>query len=211
MDGLSDYRPNKNGVWKPLGASNHTGETRETDDYYATDPQAVDLLIEAGAEIPMDVWECACGGGHLARQLAWHGHDVIGTDLVQRGYGTGGVDFLQQTEVPWDKDRDYAVGILTNPPYKHADDFVLHALKLLRKGDKAFFLLRTGFLEGARRYERIFSNCPPVRMWQFSRRIQCAKNAAFEDFRQRGGSAIAYAWYEWEVGNYGTTEVRWIY
>jgi hypothetical protein len=32
--------------------------------------------------------------GSISEVLIEHGHDVISTDLVDRGYGTGGVDFL---------------------------------------------------------------------------------------------------------------------
>lgn len=52
---------NKSAMWKIIGASNHTDEERQTDDYYATDPIAVDKLL--AVEQPNHrIWECACGG-----------------------------------------------------------------------------------------------------------------------------------------------------
>lgn len=41
-----DWSGNVNSVWKTLGASNHTENEREADDYYATDPIAIDKLLE---------------------------------------------------------------------------------------------------------------------------------------------------------------------
>ena len=40
-----DWTGNKNSIFKTLGASNHTDKERENDDYYATDPIAIDVLI----------------------------------------------------------------------------------------------------------------------------------------------------------------------
>lgn len=38
----------------------------------------------------------------------------------------------------------------------------------------------------------------------------CAKNANFEEMKQGGGSAVAYAWYVWEKGYNGDTIIKWI-
>lgn len=40
-----DWVGNKNSIFKTLGASNHTEKERQSDDYYATDPIAIDVLI----------------------------------------------------------------------------------------------------------------------------------------------------------------------
>lgn len=56
---MSDWVGNRNSVYKMLGASNHTDKEREKDDYYATDPIAIDKLLTV--ERPNEnVWECAC-------------------------------------------------------------------------------------------------------------------------------------------------------
>ena len=73
-------------IWKTLGASNHTEEEREANDYYATDPAAIDKLLQT-ERLPRNVWECAAGGGHLAKRLREKGYNVLGTDIVQRGGG----------------------------------------------------------------------------------------------------------------------------
>ena len=90
----------KRNIFKTIGATNHRsdgelslGGRRVEHDFYATDPIAIDRL-ESKFCIPQFVWECACGTGCLSERLKDHGHDVVSTDLVDRGYGTGGVDFL---------------------------------------------------------------------------------------------------------------------
>ena len=103
-------------VFATLGASNHSVNDREENDYYATDPIAIEKLLEI-EKFNSKVWECACGEGHLSKVLQSKGYDVKSTDLIDRGYGQSGIDFLQCNEV-FDGD------ICTNPPYKFAKEFV---------------------------------------------------------------------------------------
>lgn len=48
-----DWTGNKNSIFKTLGASNHTTKERENNDYYATDPIAIDSLIMGGGKFPI--------------------------------------------------------------------------------------------------------------------------------------------------------------
>lgn len=57
----------------------------EEHDYYATEPKAVELLLEQETFCPY-IWEPACGEGHISKVLARHGYNVHSTDLVYRGY-----------------------------------------------------------------------------------------------------------------------------
>lgn len=43
-----DWTGNGKSIFTTLGASNHTGKERETNDYYATDPIAIDALLSGG-------------------------------------------------------------------------------------------------------------------------------------------------------------------
>ena len=38
----------------------------------------------------------------------------------------------------------------------------------------------------------------------------CAKNGNFQQMKEGGGSAVAYAWFVWEKGYIGDTKVHWI-
>lgn len=70
--------------------------------------------------------------------------------------------------------------------------------------------LKLQFLEGIGRYNDLFSKYQPKTIYVFSKRIMCAKNGEFEKMKQGGGSAVDYAWYVWEKGNYNKTEIKWI-
>ena len=40
------------------------------------------------------VLEPACGGGFISQPLMDNGYDVLSTDLIDRGFGNGNIDFL---------------------------------------------------------------------------------------------------------------------
>ena len=53
-------------IFKLIGVTNHAKGEREINDYYATDSIAGHLLLEVEPELN-NIWECACGEGHLAK------------------------------------------------------------------------------------------------------------------------------------------------
>lgn len=55
-------------VFTVLGSSSHALENREAFDYYATDPKAVEMLLELEQFAPV-IWEPACGEGHISKVL----------------------------------------------------------------------------------------------------------------------------------------------
>lgn len=188
-------------IFRALGASNHTEEEREQHDYYATDSIAIDVLLSK-ATLSHDVWECACGGGHLSKRLEELGYNVRSTDLIDRGYGIGGVDFLKCNE-PFNGD------IITNPPYKYAREFVEHGLKLIPDGNRVFMFLKLQFLEGKNR-RQLFDSGQLKKLYVSSSRILCAKNGEFTKMRASGGSCLAYGWYEFEKGYNGKPIIEWV-
>ena len=156
---MKDWTGNKKSVFATLGASNHSKQERETMDYYATEPKAIDLLASK-FDIPHRVWECACGGGSLSQRLKERGHEVISTDIIDRGYEgfNGECDFLSRLFHPT-IEGDYA--IVTNPPYKFVTEFVLTALDVLPDGCYLCLFLKTTALESRGRWEKIYKTTPP--------------------------------------------------
>ena len=100
--------------------------------------------------------------------------------------------------------------ILTNPPYKYALDFIKHSLDILPDNGLCVMFLKTQFLECQRRYDELFSKNPPMFMFQFIKRVLCAKNADFQRMIDGGGSAVSFAWYVWKKGYKGDTIIKWI-
>lgn len=207
---MKDWTGNASGVWKTVGASNHAAGERERDDYYATDPSAVDKLLAVERPHPL-IWECAAGGGHLARRLKECGFEVYASDILDRGYPLDvHLDFLTANWFDIPRGGSDLFDILTNPPYKYAKEFVLKALDLLPAGGRCYMFLKLTFLEGRARRRLLFDRTPPRTLYVFSDRMFCAKNGAFDAMREMGGGAVAYAWYVWEQGYRGDTVIKWI-
>ena len=195
---MKDWTGNSRSAHATLGARNYALNERETNDYYATEPKAIELLCELETFSPT-VWECACGEGHLAKKLTEKGYKVISSDLIDRGFGKGGVDFLK-CDKPFDGD------IITNPPYKFAKEFVEHALEIITDGHKVVMFLKLQFLEGKAR-RKMFEKYPPKKIYVSSGRLRCAMNGDFEKYAK--SNAVTYAWFIWEKGYTGNTIVGW--
>lgn len=84
-----DWTGNRKSTYVTLGASNHSLKEREKNDYYATSPEAIDKLLEH-EKLETNLWEPACGEGHLSKRLIEFGHNVYSTDLINRNFGVGG-------------------------------------------------------------------------------------------------------------------------
>lgn len=172
------------------------------DDLYETPPEAIQTLL--GAEkLPECIWEPACGPGAIVRPLRAVGHRVYATDLVDYGLddSESRVDFLME------KHPDFFIGaVVTNPPFKLARQFVVHALAI--GVPKVVMLLRLAFLESDSRRAildngwlarvHVFRNRLPM-MHRAGRGTQVAKTAS---------QAIAFAWFVWDRDHKGPTELH---
>lgn len=192
-----DWIGNKKSTFVTLGASSHSDNERQREDYYATEPKAVEELLKIET-FCNSILEPACGEGHISEVLKRNGYNVVSRDLVDRGYGDV-ADFLSVDNTLWNGD------VITNPPYRYAQEFVEKALQIVPKGRKIAMFLRLQFLEGKKRKE-LFIQTPPKTIWVSSSRLRCAING---DFAQAGSSAAAYAWFVWEKGYCGSTTVKW--
>lgn len=75
-------------------ATNQRNPDAEKHDYYATDARAVELLLEQET-FTGPIWEPTCGEGHISEVLKSNGLRVYSSDLIDRGYGCPGLDFME--------------------------------------------------------------------------------------------------------------------
>jgi hypothetical protein len=213
MERQKDWSGNTKSIYVTLGASNHVEEEREENDYYATHPKAVEMLLDL-EEFDNNILEPCCGEGHISKVLEAHGYNVRSMDLIDRGYGECGIDFLKF-------DEEVDADIITNPPYKYAQEFVEHAMDIVTNRHKVCMFLKLTFLESSGRKE-LFKKYPPKKIWVSSSRIPCGKNGDFYDRDKNGNikydkngnpkevsSAVCYAFFVWEKGYSSDTTVGW--
>lgn len=169
---------------------------RPENDFYPTDPIATKALL-AEEEFVGSICEPACGDGAICKVLEdWGYKNIIATDLIDRGYGESPYDFL--------KSERTAANIITNPPFKLAQEFVEHSLRLTT--GKVAMLCKLVFLEGQKR-KTFFETTPLKRVYVFSKRIPFYRNGEKGDL---GTSMIAFAWFVWEHGYEGEPTIKWI-
>lgn len=185
------------------GASNHSDVIREENDFYATPPIATKALLNIiNIDKSKTILEPCCGKGHISKILENNGFKVISNDLIYRGYGNGGIDFLLDETINND------LNIITNPPYKYAQQFVEKSLDYVKEGNYVIMFLKLTFLEGGKRYE-MFKKYPPKYIYIFSDRVNSSLGGDFEKDNETGG-AVCYAWYIWEKGFNGNPIIDWI-
>lgn len=202
---MKDWTGNSKTTFVTLGASNHSEGEREVNDFYATDPESLEIFLKAlerdGFKLHKRIWECACGQGHLSRVLENNDYYVMSTDLIDRGYGRGNLNFLESSS-----ENGVERDILTNPPYKYAKEFVEHSLEILKDGYYCIMFLKIQFLEGQER-RKLFNKYPPKYVYVNSARQTCYING---DMSKKMSSASCYCWFIWEKGFTGEPIIRWI-
>lgn len=162
-------------------------------DFYPTPPWATKALLVKEA-FGRDVWEPACGDGAISDVLKQAGYRVNSSDIVDRGYGRV-EDFLRS--------KKRSESIVTNPPFKLAEEFVRKALAVTTF--KVAMLLRLSFLETQQRY-RLFQETPLETVYVSSRRLSLYKGG----IEVLSSGAVAYAWFVWRHGYRGKPRLRWL-
>lgn len=191
---------------------------REALDYYSTPTEEVTNAMLA-ASINLEdkiVLEPCVGGGHMMKGIIAYENKIwpqtplkiIGTDIKDRGYSQPGIELMYGEHCDFLSD-DYPIDkadlIIMNPPYATIEPFVIRALEI---APEVLMLGRNQFLESESRYENIFKNNPPDKIFQYVDRIQCYKNG---DTSITGSSAQAYAWFYWNRNQtYGGTYLEWL-
>lgn len=125
-----------------------SGYDRQKNDFYPTPPWVTRGLLDC-VTLRGSVWEPCCGDGAMARVIQATGQPVVASDLMDRGFGTAGVDFLACDSFPAS-----CRSMVTNPPYgdgggseKGANvpgallGFVRHAIRLTEQADGQLALL----------------------------------------------------------------------
>jgi len=171
----------------------------QPNEYYATHPTVtLDLLrVES---FHHTILEPACGGGFISKPLMDNGYDVLSTDIIDRGFGNGGIDFLLY---------EFEVGvydIVTNPPYSLFIPFLEKAIGICK--NKVAMLLPLSFITTKQR-SKLYKTYPPHTIYVYEDRICIAKNGEFEKY----SSVInpqQYAWFIWHKGFNGNPTIKWI-
>jgi hypothetical protein len=169
---------------------------RHTNDWYVEPASAVHSLFDV-VQFSGAIHDPACGCGTIPETARARGYRTTGSDLIYRGWGIGDCDFLT--------DETIHDNIVTNPPYKLAEEFVRHGLEV--STGRVAVLVRISFLAGQRRRKELFEPWPPEAVVVLSARPSMPPG---ELQHTRGNGTADYCWVTWYVGHIGgLTKLVW--
>lgn len=173
--------------------SGNTNKERPKSDFYQTPYSMTEQLLQ-NEEFIGNVLEPSCGKGAISKVLKDHNFDVTSQD-----YDEGlGIDFLK-----FNKKFD---NIITNPPFRLANEFVKKSLELAN--NKIAMLLPLNYLHGVTRLNEIYNLKKLKTVYVFTRYPLLTQDLR-EDGKYKTGMMV-YAWYIWDQKYYGYPEIRWI-
>lgn len=177
-------------------------EPADSPDDFPTPPWATRALLEHVLDrkkiANQSCLEPACGEGHMAKVLKEYFKEVRYSDAYHYGYGPIR-NFLtypyEANAVDW---------VITNPPFRLAEEFVLRSLNVARCG--VAILARTVFLESSGRYREIFEQRPPSIFAQFVERVPMVKGR----LDIKATTATGYAWFVWDKEDRRPPRLAWV-
>ncbi len=172
-------------------------------DLYNTPVEALDALFERVRVDPDKLYFEPCAGKNIISDYMKEkfGVTMVTNELFNHGVSDYKEDYLNPNSLAseyWDFDT-----IITNPPYKLAQEFVQEGFKYAKT---QYHLLRLSFLEGKRRKEELFSLMHLKKVYIFSYRISCSKG--IEEEKQ--ANAVSYCWLEFDRDYVGNPEIEWL-
>lgn len=160
-------------------------EGRDTNDFYVTPSETIKAILQAEPMVGT-IWEPSCGTGAISEELIAHGYEsVVSSDLIDRGYGVGSVNFLK-TNLNVDN-------VITNPPFSLAREFVDHALKCASQ--KVIMLAKIQFLAGQKRHF-LFQDPAFKGIYVCKKRLKMKR--AYEEKAYKNGGMMDFAWFVWD-------------
>ena len=169
----------------------NTKGDRIDNDFYPTPEIAISKLLEKES-FEGNIWECACGDGAISKILIEKKYNVYSSDLINRGYGETGIDFLKTNKI-FDN-------IITNPPFKLSLEFALHGFKSVK--NKMVLFQKLVFLEGIKRKQELFLLNKLKNIYVISNRLK------FKGYKT--GGLMCFAWFVFDVNYNGKPTIDWI-
>lgn len=192
-----------------LAGGNSTTEKADND-FYSTNPETVKEFLNTyfwynELDNIKIVWENACGDGNISEVLKeyfYFDDVVVSTDLVDRGYGMGGIDFLNTDFNP------NADLIITNPPFSLINDFIIKGLEKTNR--YLVYLCKIQMLETVKR-KSILENSPLKYVYVHSKRQSTWKDGKPLDPNGKPWSTtMCLCWFVWDKEYTGEPIVRFI-
>lgn len=190
-------------------AGGNPKEQRVENDYYATNPKAVEMLLKSYDIFGQNILEPCVGGGMIVdaiNNFYTNKRDFTCLDIVDRGYP----NTIVQDFLTWKTDKKFDA-IITNPPYSLATEFIYKSMDLLNDNGQMAMFLKINFLEGQKR-KKLYNLYPPKYIYVFRNRMATWNNGNELDPNtgKKWATTMCHAWFIWEKGSKTEPIVKWL-
>jgi len=178
---------------KPLVARKVTYEQSDADLYETPSEITKMILDRLVLHKKVKFYEPAFGLGAISNVVKSYGFKCKESDI------NDGVDFLQT------KGKQKYNVVITNPPYKYAQEFIIKSFEHIKDDGLVVMLLRLSFLESAKRYD-FFKNSGI-----FEIHVSCKRITMHPANRPKpkNSGTVAYAWFVFKKGYKGEPVLKW--
>ena len=189
-------------------AGGNSASKREENDFYATNPETLKMFLyefwKDNAFEGNEILEPACGQGHISKTLKelLPNFNITSTDLIDRGYGVSGIDFLT-----YDYKKMFDV-VITNPPFSLAKEFIEKGLKISNK--HVIMLCKIQLLEGTKRKEMFFNTPLKYVYVHTTRQATWKEGKPLDPNGKKWATTMCLAWFVWDKDYKGEPIIRWI-
>ena len=204
-----------------LGAAQIATEERAEWDYYSTDPDCVNDLLNKEPQLVNSNFkylEPCAGAGAIADRF----EQLTKIKMDQYDIFPHKENIIQQDYMKLNSVGQYDV-IITNFPYHAAskknpigfNQLLVKALKDIKPGGYVCSFQKLLHLESKNRYEDIYSRFKPEKIYVYVKRVKCYRGGDTEKYKDMN-STICYSWvifHKDEKGFYSNKETKldWIY
>lgn len=177
---------------------------RDPDDWYVEPPECSDALFKV-EDFSGVVWDPACGIGRIVKSARENGIHSFGTDIIDRSEECEcEIDFLNDTpEFVFDH-------IVSNPPFRFAEEFALKSLSILKTGKMLALLLPLVWISGFSSKRQWLPESPLLRLLPISPRPSMPPGRVILEGIKPGNGTKDFAWFVWEKGYVGDATVAFL-
>lgn len=180
---------------------------RDADDWYVEPSWCSERLFEAESFVG-GIVDPACGMGRIVEAAERFGHAALAVDLVKRRDDC--MYALDFTSSEWPREIFFRTGwenIVSNPPFKHAEAFVRHALAIVPR--KIAFLLPANWVQGDER-SRWLEATPLAKVYFITPRPSMPPGAIVAAGLKPGNGTTDFAWFVWDQAHKGPVTIGWL-
>lgn len=190
-------------------AGGNPKNNRVENDFYVTNPKAVEMLLKKYDIFGRDILEPCVGNGMIVEAVNnfyTNKRNFTCIDIIDRNYP----NTIVQDFLTWNTDKKFDA-IITNPPYSLATEFIYKSLSLLDTDGQIAMFLKIQFLEGIKR-KTLFEKYPPKYIYVFRNRMATWNNGneLDPDTGKKWATTMCHAWFIWEKDSKTEPIIRWL-